>query len=57
MTINRQLNNTHGYHIKPTNSTCNMISCFCACARSCVAKQNIFQGSQILIIVEKCYQN
>ena len=28
MTTNGQLNDTCGYHIKPTNSTCNMISCF-----------------------------
>ena len=28
MTTNGQLNDTRGYHIKPTNSTCNMISCF-----------------------------
>ena len=39
MTTNGQLNNTHGYHIKPTNSTCNLISCFrlkapCSSARS-----------------------
>jgi len=26
MTTNVQLNDTHCYHIKPTNSTCNMIS-------------------------------
>ena len=28
MTTNGQLNNTRGYHIKPTNSTCDMISGF-----------------------------
>ena len=28
MTTNGQLNDTRGYHIKPTNYTCNMISCF-----------------------------
>jgi len=28
MTTNEQLNDTRGYHIKPTNSTCNMISGF-----------------------------
>jgi len=28
MTINGHLNDTHGYHIKPTNSMCSMISCF-----------------------------
>jgi len=28
MTTNGQLNDTRGYHITPTNSTCNMISCF-----------------------------
>jgi len=28
MTTNGQLNDTRGYHIKPINSTCNMISCF-----------------------------
>jgi len=28
MTTNGQWNGTRGYHIKPTNSTCNMISCF-----------------------------
>jgi len=28
MTTNGQLNDTHGYHITPTNSTCSMISCF-----------------------------
>jgi len=28
MTTNGQLNDTRGYHIKPTNSTCSMISGF-----------------------------
>ena len=28
LTTNGQLNDTRGYHIKPTNSTCNMISVF-----------------------------
>jgi len=28
MTTNGQLKDTRGYHIKPTNSTCRMISCF-----------------------------
>jgi len=28
MTTNGQLNNTQGYHIKPTNSMCSMISGF-----------------------------
>jgi len=28
MTTNGKLNDTHGYHIKPTNSMWNMISCF-----------------------------
>ena len=28
ITTNGQLNDTRGYHIKPTNSTCSMISCF-----------------------------
>ena len=28
MTTNGQLNDTCGYHIKQTNSTCNMNSCF-----------------------------
>ena len=28
MTTNEQLNDTHGYHIKPTNSTGITISCF-----------------------------
>jgi len=29
MTTNGQLNDARGYHIKPTSSTCNIISCFC----------------------------
>ena len=35
MTTNGQLNDTRSYHIKPTNYTCNMISCFrlkCPCS-------------------------
>jgi len=28
LTTNGQLNDTRGYHIQPTNYTCNMISCF-----------------------------
>ena len=49
MTTNGQLNDACFYQIIPTNFTCNMDSgfrpkkCFC-------------QHSQILIIVEKCYQ-
>jgi len=27
MTTDGQLNDTRGYHIQPTNSTCNMSSC------------------------------
>jgi len=57
MTTNGQLNDTHGYHIKPTNSTCNMISGFrlkglCSTVRG---KKIFCQRSQILIIIEKCY--
>ena len=53
-----QLNDTHGYHIKLTNSMCNMISCFhlkgpCSFVRG---KTFFCQGSQILIIIEKRYQ-
>ena len=51
LTTNGQLNDTHGYHIKPSNSTCNMISCF-NLKGLCVAKKIFFQRSRILIIVE-----
>jgi len=40
------LNDTHGYHIKATNSTCNMISWFrlkCPCP-SVRGKQNFFSA-------------
>jgi len=47
MTTNGQLNDTHSYHIKPTNSTCNMISCF--------RLKGPCQRSQISIIVEKYF--
>jgi len=40
MTTNGQLNNTQGYHIHPTNSTCKMISGF-RLKGPCVAK-NLF---------------
>ena len=50
LTTNGQLNDTRGYHIKPINSTCNMISWF-SLKGPC-----LFVRSQILIIVEKCYQ-
>jgi len=58
MTTNGQLIDTGGYHIKSTNSTCNMISCFrlkgpCLSMR---AKNSLGHGRQILIIVKKCYQ-
>ena len=54
MTTNGQLNDTRDYHIKPSNSTCNMISCFllkglCSSLRG---KNCYFQHSQILIIVK-----
>ena len=52
MTTNGQVNDTRDYHIKPTNSTCNMISCFCL-KGLCVAKI-VCQHSPFLIIAEKC---
>ena len=57
MTTNGQLNGTRGYHIKPTNSTCNMISVFSSKrpVLVCAWQNNFCQRSQILIIVEKCY--
>ena len=45
MTTNGKLNDTRGYHIKPTNSMWNMISCFHLKGPFC-------QRSQIFIIVE-----
>jgi len=58
MTTNGQLNNTRGYHIKPTNFTCHMISGFRlkgSCS-SVLGKHIFCQRSQILVIVKKCYQ-
>ena len=50
MPTNGQLNDTRGYHIKPTNSTCNLISCFRLKGRSLsVRDKNYFQRSQILL--------
>ena len=69
MTTNGQLNDTRGYHIKPTNSTCNMISCFdlkgpCSSVRSkktVLSVQSNFNycrkvlpKKNILINIKKC---
>jgi len=43
MTTNGQLSDTHGYHTKPTNSTCNMIFCF-------RLKANIVFGSAVKLL-------
>jgi len=43
MTTNGQLNDTCGYHTKPTNSTCNMIFCF-------RLKANIFFVSAVKLL-------
>jgi len=50
MTTNEQLNDTQDYHIKPTISTCNMISGFrlkgLCVAKKCLSPQSNFNYRQ-----------
>ena len=46
MSTDGQLNDTRGYHIKPTNSTCNMISCFHRKPTCSFVRGNLFMSAQ-----------
>ena len=56
MTTNGQLNDTHGYHIKPTNSMSNLISGFRLkgpCSSVCGKKNNVCGSAVKSLLLSK----